>query len=101
MDYEKIAAGAVHAVKTAELNRFHVICALVSDLCCPGYNPNQPLAKDRNLALTAARYKIDKTKTSAAVRAELAKTKDRTKPANKIGTTTTRQPKGSTRKSFK
>jgi ParB-like nuclease domain len=73
VDYEKIAAASVQAMKTADVNRFLVMCALVSDLYCPGYNPRQSLAKDANLARTAARYKIAAEKASATVRAELSK----------------------------
>jgi Peptidase family M28 len=47
VDYEKIAAVAVQAMKPAGLNRFLVVCALVSDLYCPGYNPRQSLEKTR------------------------------------------------------
>jgi hypothetical protein len=57
----------------ADLHRFLVVCALVSDLYCPGYNPRQPLSKDTNLARSAARYKIDITKVAATVRAEVTK----------------------------
>ena len=39
VDYEKIAAAAVQGMKAADLIRFLVVCALVSDLYCPGYNP--------------------------------------------------------------
>src|SRR6266576_1745715 len=39
VDYEKIAAAEVQAMKAADLIRFLVVCALVSDLYCPGYNP--------------------------------------------------------------
>src|SRR5436305_5875136 len=46
VDYEKIAAAAVQAMKTADVNRFLVVCALVSDLYCPGYNPRQSLGKN-------------------------------------------------------
>lgn len=81
VDYEKIAAAAVEAMTAADLNRFLVVCALVSDLYCPGYNPRQPLAKDSNLARAATRYKVDTTKMSATVRAELAKAA--TKPQNR------------------
>ncbi len=42
VDYEKIATAALQAMKAADLNRFFVVCALVSDLYCPGYNPRQP-----------------------------------------------------------
>jgi len=64
-------------MKAPDVNRFLVICTLVSDLYCPGYNPKQSLAKDSNLARTAARYKIDTAKARAAVRAELCKAKDK------------------------
>jgi len=76
VDYEKIATSAVQAMNAADLNRFLVVCALASDLYCPGYNPKQPLAKDSNLARTANRYKVDTTKVSATVRAELTKKKE-------------------------
>src|SRR5436309_8230476 len=73
VDYEKIAAAAVQAMKGADLNRFLVICALASDLYCPGYDPKQSLAKDSNLAREAARCKIDTAKITVAVRSELTK----------------------------
>lgn len=76
VDYEKIAASAVQAMSTADLNRFLVVCALASDLYCPGYNPKQSLPKDSNLARTATRYKIDVSKVAATVRAELTKKKE-------------------------
>jgi hypothetical protein len=73
VDYEKIAAAAVQAMKAADLNRFLVVCALVSDLYCPGYNPRQCLEKNSNLARTATRYKVDSAKVATAARMELAK----------------------------
>jgi hypothetical protein len=83
-------------MKIAELNRFLVVCALVSDLYCPGYNPRQSLEKDSNLARAAARYKVDSAKIGAAVRAELSKTKNKatkqSQPANKL--TTAKSPHG-------
>jgi len=75
VDYEKIVAAAVQGMKAADLNRFLVVCALVSDLYCPGYNPRQSLEKNSNLARAAVRYKIDLVKVGATVRAELAKKK--------------------------
>ena len=39
VDYEKIAAVAVQAMTAADLHRFLVVCALASDLYCPGYKP--------------------------------------------------------------
>jgi hypothetical protein len=71
VDYEKIAAGAVQAMKAADLNRFLVVCALVSDLYCPGYNPRQSSEKNSNLVRTASRYKVDSAKIAMAVRADL------------------------------
>ena len=70
VDYEKIAAAPLQTMKASDLYRFPVVCSLVSDLYCPGYDPRQPLTKDSNLMRTAARYKIDSAKTTAAIRAE-------------------------------
>src|SRR5438128_6233821 len=75
VDYEKIATAAVQNMKAADLNRFVVVCALVSDLYCPGYNPRQSLEKNSNLVRTAVRCKVDSAKMATAVRAELSKTK--------------------------
>ena len=74
VDYEKIAAAAVQAMKAADMNRFLVVCALASDLYCPGYNPRQSLAKDTNLARTATHYRVDIASASAAVKRELSET---------------------------
>ncbi len=76
VDYEKIAAAAVEAMTAADVHRFLVVCALASDLYCPGYNPKQSLAKDSNLARTAARYKVHTPKIAAIVRLELSRKKD-------------------------
>jgi len=84
VDYEKISATAVEAMTAADLHRFLVVCALASDLYCPGYNPKQSLAKDSNLARTAARYKVDTAKMVAAVRVELSKTKNKPKDPTKV-----------------
>jgi len=84
VDYEKIAAAAVGAMKAADLSRFLVVCALVSDLYCPGYNPRQLLEKDSNLARTAARYKVEAAKVAGAVRKELARPKSKEKDENKL-----------------
>ncbi|MGB6875871.1 MAG: ParB/RepB/Spo0J family partition protein [Candidatus Acidiferrales bacterium] len=82
VDYEKIAKAAVEGMTAADLHRFLVVCALVSDLYCPGYNPQQPLAKDSNLACAALRYKVDSAKITAAIRAELTKAKNKLKTKN-------------------
>ena len=76
VDYEKIAAATVEAMNAADIGRFFVVCALVSDLYCPGYNPKQSLTKDCNLARTAIRYKIDVGRVAATVRADLTKNKN-------------------------
>jgi hypothetical protein len=76
VDYERIAAAAVETMKAADLNRFLVVCALASDLYCPGYNPRHPLEKNSNLARTAARYKVHTPKIAAIVRMELSRKKD-------------------------
>jgi ParB family transcriptional regulator, chromosome partitioning protein len=77
VDYEAIGGKAVREMNAQDLQRFFVVCALVSDLYCPGFNLRQSLAKDSNLARTAARYKIDAAKIAAEVRAELAKRADK------------------------
>src|SRR4029077_15668438 len=90
VDYEKIATTSVEAMKAADLIRFVVVCALVSDIYCPGYNPRQPIEKNSNLARTAARYKVDSARIATAVRAELSKPKGeagrRAQPAGKTRT---------------
>jgi hypothetical protein len=93
VDYEKIAAAAVQRMTAGDLHRFLVVCALVSDLYCPGYNPKQPLAKDSNLERTAARYKVDAAKVSATVRAELTK-KAKAKAGAKERRTSSNTPSG-------
>ena len=84
MDYEKITTAAVEGMTAADLHRFLVVCALVSDLYCAGYNPQQPLAKDSNLARTAARYRVDSAKITAAIRTELTNAKAKS-PTSKTG----------------
>jgi ParB family chromosome partitioning protein len=73
VDYEAIAGRAVRAMNPQELQRFLVVCALVSDLYCPSFNPRESLGKDSNLARTAVRYKIDPATITTEVRTELAK----------------------------
>ncbi len=72
IDYGSIAENAVREMDDSRVQHFFMVCALVSDLYCPGYGPRQPLGKDSNLARAAARYKVDLTKVSAAVRAAQA-----------------------------
>ena len=73
IDYETITVAAVGKMSNADLNRFLVVCALVSDLYCPGYDRTQSLSKNSSLARTATRYKIDSATVTAAVRAEISK----------------------------
>jgi len=100
VDYEKIATAAVQDMKTADLNRFLVVCALVSDLCCPGYNPRQSLEKNSNLARAATQHKIDFANIAAAVRLELSRTCAKERKTNESGKQpTTATPKHATRSS--
>jgi len=63
----------LEAMTNANLHRFLVVCALVSDLYGPGYNPRQLLEKNSNLALTATRYKkADRAAIGATARLELS-----------------------------
>ena len=102
VDYEKIAAAAIQAMTAANLHPFLIVCALISDLYCPGYNPSQSLAKDSNLARTAVRYKIDTAKITTTVRSELSWTKSKPKrgirAAKEPLTTATQRPKAPNRK---
>ena len=88
---------ALDAFRAADLNRFLVVCALVSDLYCPGYHQRQSLEKTSNLAYTAARYKIDTSKIVGTVREELSsKVKNRkgkSKEARKSKKVESRAPK--------
>jgi len=71
-------------------NRFLAVCALVSDLYCPGYNPNQSVEKNSNPARVAAALQVDSAWIATAVRTELAKEKSKVKnesqPAQKVPT---------------
>ena len=73
VDYRIIAGKAVREMSAPEIYQFLVVCALVADLYCPGYNPRQALAKNSNLAQTAMRYKINVEQLAVQVRSELSK----------------------------
>lgn len=75
VDYKRIAGKALSEMSASQVQHFLIVCALVSDLGCPGYNPAQALAKDSNLARTAARYKINMAQLAATVRSELSQNK--------------------------
>ena len=73
MDHKELAEARIHAMTTADLNRFMVVvCALVSDLYCPGYSSAKALSRESNLIRTAARYKVDASKITTRVTAELS-----------------------------
>jgi hypothetical protein len=72
VDHEKLAQAHIHSMTTAEMNRFIVTCALVSDLYCAGFSPGEALSKDSDLARTASRYKVDAAKIIADVEAALS-----------------------------
>ena len=73
VDHEELAEGQIRAMTTADLNRFLVTCALVPDLYCPGYSSAETLSKEANLMKAAARYKVDASKVTAKVAAELSR----------------------------
>lgn len=85
VDHEKLAEAQIRAMTAADLNRFIVTCALVPDLYCPGYSSAETLSKEANLMRSAARYKVDPSKITAAVTAQLsgkrrARERERRKP---------------------
>ena len=102
VEYETIATAAVQGMTTADLHRFLVVCALVSDLYCPVHDPKQSLAKDSSLARTATRYKVALAQITEAVRVELSETnkqpKGKTKSAKKFLAVTAQRPKGTSGK---
>jgi ParB family transcriptional regulator, chromosome partitioning protein len=72
VDHEKLAEARVRAMTSAGLNRFMVTCALVPDLYCPGYSSAETLSKEANLMRVAVRYKVEASKITATVTAELS-----------------------------
>ncbi len=72
VDHERLTEARIHAMTAADLNRFVVTCALVPDLYCPGYSSAETLSKEANLMRTAVRYKVDASKITARVTAELS-----------------------------
>lgn len=73
VDYEQLAEAHIHGMTEADLNHFMVTCALVPDIYCPGYSSAEALSREANLTRTAARYKVDAFKITAAVSAELSR----------------------------
>jgi ParB family chromosome partitioning protein len=72
VDHEKLAEARIRAMTTADRNRFLVTSALIADLYCPGYSSAEALSKEANLMRTAVRYKVDASKITAKVSAELS-----------------------------
>jgi len=72
VDHEKLAQARIRAMTVADLNRFLVLCSLVPDLYCPGFSPSEILSKEANLMQAAARYKVNASKITTAVTAELS-----------------------------
>jgi hypothetical protein len=72
VDHEKLAEGRIRAMTTADLSRLLVTCALVSDLYCPGYSSAEALSKEANLMRTAVRYKVDASRITDRITAELS-----------------------------
>jgi ParB family chromosome partitioning protein len=72
VDHEKLAEVRIRAMRKADLNRFLVTCSLVPDLFCPGYGSTEILSKEVNLMRTAVRYRVDASKITARVTAELS-----------------------------
>jgi hypothetical protein len=87
VDYKAIARKAVPGMSVPEMQHFLVICSLVSDLYCPGFNPRESLAGDSNLAQTACRYKIDTAKLTSEVRAELIEKRKKNQKGRSAATT--------------
>ncbi|MCI0724610.1 MAG: hypothetical protein L0338_37445 [Acidobacteria bacterium] len=72
IEHEKLAQDQVRSMTSADLNRFMVTCALVSDLYYTGFGGDEVLSKGSNLSQAASRYKVNATKIAAAVTAELS-----------------------------
>jgi hypothetical protein len=72
VQHEKLAEARIHAMTAADLNRFMVTCALVPDLYCPGYSSAETLSKESNLIRAAVRYKVDASKVTTQVTADLS-----------------------------
>jgi hypothetical protein len=77
VDHEKLAEARIRAMTVADLNRFVVMCSLIPDLYCPGYSSAETLSKEANLMRTAVRYKVDSSKVTARVAAELSRKRKR------------------------
>jgi ParB family chromosome partitioning protein len=72
VDHEKLAQEQIRSMTPADLNRFMVTCALVSDLHYSGFGSDEVLSKESNLAQAASRYKVSAAKIAADVREALS-----------------------------
>ena len=72
VDHETLAQTQIRAMTAADVNRFMVTCALVPDLYCPGYSSAETLSKESNLIRSAVRYKVDASKITTQVTADLS-----------------------------
>ncbi len=72
VDHANLAQNQVRSMTNADLNRFMVTCALVSDLYYSGFGGDEVLSKDSNLAQAAARYEVKPTKIAADVKTEIS-----------------------------
>jgi hypothetical protein len=82
VDHEKMAEARIRAMTAADLNRFMVTCTLVPDLYCPGYSSAEALAKEANLMRSAVRYRLDASKITAMVTAELRAARNKIRPGS-------------------
>jgi ParB family transcriptional regulator, chromosome partitioning protein len=98
VDYPRIAQSAIEKMDLADLHRFLLVCTLASDLCSPPYGAERGIARDSNLARTAARYRLDVGKITAEVRSELTKKQASKTRGKREKTPPSRPPKAPTAK---
>lgn len=72
VDHEKLALERVRSMTAADLSRFMVTCALVSDLYYSGLGSDEVLSEESKLAQAASRYKVSAARIAASVKADLA-----------------------------
>jgi ParB family transcriptional regulator, chromosome partitioning protein len=73
VEHEKLAEVQIGMMTAADLNRFLVTCALVSDLYCPGYSSSAALPTKSNLVTTASRHNVDVRKLTTQVSEALSR----------------------------
>lgn len=72
VEHEQLAQDRIRSMTIADLDRFMVTCALVSDLYYSGFGGDDVISKESNLAQAASRYSVSATKIAVAVKTELA-----------------------------